>query len=140
LGIDFIYRPHPGEDVKLMKNNISFIKFTRKSEKLINTIKKNDIFISFNSSALVEAFIYSKICLQLRNFPLNVSNFEKLGVCNKTFKNIKDLEDYLKIIADNDFEELEKFRKKFNNDYIDITHEPSKRFLEILEGIKKNTK
>jgi len=138
LRIDFIYRPHPGEDIELIKNNISYIKFTRKGEKLIDTIKKNDIFISFNSTSLVEAFIYSKICLQLLSLPLNVDNFEKLGICNKTFKNFVGLEKYLKILANTTSEELDKFRKKFNNDYIDITHEPSKRFLEILEDIKKN--
>ena len=139
LGIDFIYRPHPeGEDIELMKNKISHIKFTRKGEKLIDTIKKNDIFISFNSTSLVEAFMYSKICIQLLSISLSVKNFEKLRICNKTFKDIKELENYLKIIADSNSEELNNFRKKFNNDYIDISREPSKRFLEILEDIKKN--
>ncbi len=140
LGIDFIYRPHPGENIELINNEISHIKFTQKGEKLIDTIKKNDIFISFNSTALVEAFMYSKICIQLLSLSLSVANFEKLGICNKTFKDVKDLENYLKIIADSNFKELDKFRKKFNNDYIDITHEPSKRFLEILEDIKRKRK
>jgi len=41
LGIDFIYRPHPdGEDIELIRNNISHIKFTRKGEKLVDTIKR----------------------------------------------------------------------------------------------------
>jgi len=137
LGINFIYRPHPGEDIELIKNKISRIQFTQKGEKLVNTIEKNDIFISFNSTALVEAFMHSKICLQLLNLPIKVSDFEKLGICNKTFKDIKELEKYLNIIADSNLKELNKFRKKFNNDYIDITHEPSRRFLEILEDIKK---
>jgi hypothetical protein len=138
LGIDFIYRPHPGEDIQLINNKISHIKFTQKGEKLIDTIKKNDIFISFNSTALVEAFMHSKISIQLLSLSLSVANFEKLGICNKTFKNIKELENYLKLLANSNSEELDKFRKKFNNDYIDITHEPSDRFLEILEDIKKN--
>jgi len=140
LGIDFIYRPHPGEDIQLIKNKISHIKFTRKGEKLVDTIKKNDIFISFNSTALVEVFMYSKICIQLLSISLSVVNFEKLGICNKTFKDIEELENYLRILANSNSEELNNFRKKFNNDYIDITHEPSKRFLEILEDIKRKRK
>jgi len=139
LGIDFIYRPHPGEDTDLINNKISHIKFTQKGEKLIDTIKKNEIFISFNSTALVEAFMHSKICIQLLSISLSVANFEKLGICNKTFEDIKELENYLRILANSNSEELNNFRKKFNNDYIDITHEPSKRFLEILEDIKNKT-
>jgi len=140
LGIDFIYRPHPGEDIELINNKISHIKFTQKGEKLVDTIKNNNIFVSFNSTALVEAFMYSKICIQLLSISLSVANFEKLEICNKTFKNIKELENYLRLIADSNFEELDKFRKKFNNDYIDTTHEPSKRFLEILEDVKRKRK
>ena len=140
LGINFIYRPHPGEDTDLIKNKVSHIKFTRKGEKLIDTIEKNDIFISFNSTALVEALMHSKICLQLLNLPIKVSDFEKLGICNKTFEDIEELENYLRILANSNSEELNNFRKKFNNDYIDITQEPSKRFLEILEDIKKKKK
>jgi len=65
--------------------------------------------------------MYSKLCLQLLILPLNVSNFEKLGICNKIFKDIEDFENYLKIIANSNIKELDKFRKKFNNAYIDIT-------------------
>ena len=139
LRIDFIYRPHPGENIELINNKISNIKFTQKGEKLIDTIKNNNIFVSFNSTALVEAFMYSKICIQLLSISLSVVNFEKLGICNKTFKDIEELENYLRTITDSNFKELDKFRKKFNNDYIDITHEPSKRFLEILEDIRKKS-
>ena len=134
LGMKFIYRPHYGDDVKMLKNKLPEVEFTQKGEKLIETFRKGDVFISFKSTSLIEAFIHSKICLQLMNYPLQTDNFEELGVCNKSFKEIEELEEYLKTIVS--IQDLGKFKPKFNNDYIDISHNPAKRFLEILDDIE----
>lgn len=134
LGMKFIYRPHYGDDVKMLKNKLPEVEFTQKGEKLIETFRKGDVFISFNSTSLIEAFIHSKICLQLMIYPQQTDNFEELGVCNKSFKEIEELEEYLKTIVS--IQDLGKFKPKFNNNYIDISHNPAKRFLGILDDVE----
>ena len=138
LGIKFIYRPHPGENVIALKKKLLNISFAADKEDLIETINNGDIFISFNSTALIEAAMRSKVCLQLVNYPLDTDNFERLGVCTKSFRTIKALEEYLvKII---NLPDLNNFKPKFNNNYINISYNPGQRFLEILDILDKNNR
>lgn len=138
LGMTFIYRPHPGDDIKMLKKQLPEVEFTKKGEKMIETFRKGDVFISFSSTSLIEAAMRSKICLQLMDYSPQMDNFEELGVCNKSFKELEELEEYLKTIVS--IHDLGKFKPKFNNSYIDISHNPAKRFLEILDDIGKKEK
>jgi hypothetical protein len=133
LGIEFIYRPHPWEDRKLMLERLSDIYITPPKEKLLETFEKYDIFVSFSSTALIEAFLNSKVSLQLTNYPINADNFEELGVCNKTFKTINELEVYLEKISKSS--NLEQFKTNFNNNYIETRYNPGERFLDIIKEI-----
>jgi len=138
LGMRFIYRPHPGENIKMLKSKVQKICFTHKNEKLTETIRKGDIFISFDSTSLVEAAMRSKICLQLMNYSVDTDNFEKLGVCTKSFQKIEELEKYLEnLIKSSNF--IDELKPKFNNYYIETSYRPEKRFLEILQDIDKKT-
>jgi hypothetical protein len=138
LGLKFVYRPHPGDDRNLLKSKRPEVKFVSGSEKLEYSFREGDIFISFNSTSLIEAAMRSKICLQLMNYPLQSDNFENLGIVTKSFENIKDLEQYLVIISRS--KKLGDFQTKFNNTYIDISHNPGNRFLEILGDLEKKKK
>lgn len=138
LGLKFIYRPHPGDDRNLLKSKRPEVKFVSDSEKLEDSFRKGDIFISFNSTSLIEAAMRSKICLQLMNYPLQSDNFENLGIVTKSFENIKDLEQYLVIISRS--KKLGDFQTKFNNKYINIHPNPGNRFLEILGDLEKKKK
>lgn len=138
LRLKFIYRPHPGDDRDLLEKMLPDICFTLKTEKIEETFKTADIFISSCSTSLVEATMMSKVSLQLMNYPVESDNFEKLGACHKSFKKIDELEKYLEkiSIAPN----LEEFKTKFNNNYIETKYNPGKRFLEIIEEIVEKNK
>jgi len=138
LGLKFIYRPHPGDDRRLLKSKLPDVYFTQEREKIDKTFREEDVFISFNSTALIEAAIRSKVCLQLMNFPMKTDDFEELGVCSKAFKTIEEIENYLTKIANSP--NLDDFKPKFNNHYVDLSYNPGKRFLEILDDIEKNKK
>jgi len=137
LNLGFVYRPHPGDDVKLLKNELPKVKFTPKGEKLMEAFKKYEIFISFSSSSLIEAAMRSKICIQLMNLPIlrKNDNFEKLGVCTKSLGTIAEAEKYLEVITNSS--DLSKFKVNFNNYYVDVSSDPKRRFFEILNEIKK---
>jgi len=135
LGLAFICRPHPGDNRCAFREVLPYINLTSEKESLEETFDKADIFISFCSTSLVEASIHSKIALQLMNYPIETDNFEKLGACNKSFKNIEDLGRYLeKVVGSNS---LDEFKIKFNNDYIETRYNVSQRFLEIIKEIEK---
>lgn len=133
MGMRFIYRPHPGDDLAILKKQLPNVVFCPKGEKLEDSFKKGDIFVSCSSTTLVEAAMRSKISLQLMNYPGARNNFEKLGVCSKTIETITGLENYLKKIID--APNLGMFEPKFNNDYIDISHDPGDRFIKIINQI-----
>jgi len=133
LNFDFFYRPHPLNNIKLLKSKLPKINFTPKHEKLFETINKGDIFIAFSSTTLIEAALRKKITLQLINYPLLVDNFEKLGVCTKSFQSIEQLDEYLKKIVKK--EPVLEF--KFNNNYVETRYNLEKRFFEILNKIEK---
>jgi len=134
LNLNFIYRPHPSDDKRMLKKELPEVNFTPKYEKLNDTIQKGDIFISFNSTALIEAAIRSKISLQLLNYPLKTDNFEKLGIINKSFFEIRQLAEYLEFLSE--LPNLTQAKLEFNTNYIETKYHPGKRFLEILEDIK----
>ena len=52
LGFKFDCRPHPGDNIKLLKSKLPNVKFVSHKETLLETINKGDIFISFNSTHL----------------------------------------------------------------------------------------
>jgi hypothetical protein len=135
LGMRFIYRPHPLEDRLLSEEKLPEIYFSPKKEKIEDSIAKGDIFISVNSTSLVEASIRQKISLQLMNYSIKSDNFEQLGACNKSFKTIEELGSYLEKLVN--APDLDKFKPKFNNNYIETRYNPGQRFLEIIEEIKK---
>lgn len=134
LGMRFVYRPHIGDDVEMLRSKLSEIDFSPKNEKLTEVFNKGDIFISFSSTSLVEAAMRLKICLQLRNYPLISDNFEELGICNKSFDKIEQLAEHLKILSKLSNSGQEK--PNFNNSYIETRYNPGKRFLEIIDNIR----
>ena len=138
LGIEFIYRPHPGDNRESLKKNLADIQFTDLKEGLEETFQRADIFISFNSTALIEAAMRSKISLQLLNYPIKSDNLEALGACSASLKTIEALGNYLKKIAS--AKNLDDFKPKFNNDYIETRYNPIERFSEIIQEIEKKHK
>ncbi|MGA2418081.1 MAG: hypothetical protein ABSF55_02490 [Candidatus Staskawiczbacteria bacterium] len=146
LGLDFIYRPHPPrddkkikiEDKKIIADYLPGVLLTPQKETLDQTFKKADILVSFSSTALVEGAMRSKISLQLMNFPIETENLEMLGACSKSFQTIEELRAYLAEIAS--APNLDKFKTKFNNNYIETRYNLYSRFLEIIEEIEKQKK
>jgi hypothetical protein len=131
LGMEFIYKPHPNDNLILLKNKLPGINFTKDGEILKKTIKTGDIFISLVSTALIEAALNSKICIQLRNYPLPIENFEKLGIC-KSFKKTKDLGRFLKVLKES---KLKSGKIGVSKKYITLPKNPDKKFLQLLEKI-----
>lgn len=134
-GLLFIYRPHPKQKVDILQKRMPEIVFVPQKEKMKYTFKRAQVYISFSSTALIEATMQGKITLQLTDFPIRLDNFENLGICSKSFKTIDELRYYLVKIANS--RDLSAPKSQFNNHYIETRYQPGKRFLEIIEEIKK---
>lgn len=130
--IDFIYRPHPRDPKSLLENSLPNVEFAV-NETLNDSFKRGDVFVSFNSTTLIEAALHNKLGIQLKNYPLPTDDFEKMGVC-KSFNNVEELKPYLKVIAES--KDLEKFGKGVDQEYIKIPDpDPSTRFLELIDEV-----
>ena len=138
LELKFIYRPHPGESIKLLSEILPGVQLTPKKEKLEEVFDKADIFISFSSTSLIEAAMRSMVALQLMNYPILSDNFEELRACSKSFKSTEQLEKYLAEIAS--AKSLDDFKPVFNNEYIETRYNPRERFLEIIKEIEDKRK
>jgi len=110
------------------------VTFAPKNETLEESSRRGDIFISFNSTALVEAALRGKLCVQLKNYPVLTDDFEKLGICPRSSDTLEDLESYLREIAR--AQDLEQFYKPVSSDYIEIP-KPNlgEKFLELIQEI-----
>lgn len=132
IGLNFVFRPHPQDNIKFLKSKLPEIEFSPKNESFISSLKKNDIFISFNSTSLVEAAIMSKLCIQLKNYPIPSDDFEKVGIC-KSFDSIENVSDFLNKISKND---LSNYTNSINEKYIEMSNEsPGEKFIKLLEEI-----
>lgn len=114
LDMEFKYRPHPNVE--------------KPKESLERAIANCDVFVSFNSTAMVEAALRNRLCVQLKNFPLPTDDLKVLGVC-ESFDNVRDLGVYVKGVKD--------YHKEWTNmDYVAVPAEgPGKRFCNLLDSI-----
>ncbi|KAF5040330.1 hypothetical protein DSECCO2_534610 [anaerobic digester metagenome] len=93
----------------------------------------NELFISFNSTALIEAALNSRVCIQLKNFDLKTDDFEKLGIC-KSVATLEEIEEEIKFTKFH----YTNIMKPIDEDYIMIPSEgPGKRFLNLMESINQ---
>lgn len=130
-GYEFLYRPHPGDDMDLIKSYYPSLKVSPGS--LFDSINKGDIFISYNSTALIEAALYDKTCVQLKNYSQPTGDFENLGIC-KSVDTLEELESF--IINSGNINDL---HKSINEDYLKIPDpDPGGRFLELISEIIDN--
>ncbi|BDZ71515.1 hypothetical protein [Methanobacterium petrolearium] len=133
LGFKFSYRSHQGENLNLLKTNLPEIEFCPKGEKLETTLKNNDIFISFSSTALTEAALNSKLSIQFKNFNIPVDDFEKLGIC-RSFTTLTELKEFLKELKS--LNDLERFYSPVNPKYIEIpSPNPGEKFVSLLKEV-----
>jgi hypothetical protein len=135
-GMDFRCRLHPNSPPVLLEKILPRVECVPKDESLIDTIKTGDIFISFNSTSLVEAALHGKHCIQLRNIPVLTEDFEQLGICPKSFDGIGDVENYLKSFRNIRTKDMGQFYKEVNPEYIDIPQpNPGAKFYELIQKV-----
>ena len=133
LGFELIYRKHLIEDLDWLKLNLSGVKFTPKGETLEDTIRNNDIFISFNSTALIESALNSKISVQLITYDIPTEVFEQLGIC-RSFTSLSRLKDFLGELKSLD--DVKNHYYPVDPYYIEIpSPDPGKKFIEFIKEI-----
>ena len=110
------------------------MRFSPRNETLERSSAQGYIFISFNSTTLVEIALRGKLCIQLRNYPLPTDNFEDLGICPRSFGSTEEVEGYLREIGETG--DLKQFYKPVNSEYIEIPQpNPGTAFLKLIREI-----
>jgi len=132
-GFEFVYKPHRMEDLDLLKKECPQVKFCPKNEKLEDTILNNDIFISFNSTALIESALNSKMSVQLINYDIPTDDFEELGIC-RSFTSLTEVKEFLKELKTLD--DVKRHYSPVDPHYIEIpSPSPGEKFAELIGEI-----
>ena len=140
-GLQFRCRLHPNSPSILLKKILPVVECVPRREKLIDTIKGSDIFISFNSTSLIEAALNGKHCIQLKNINVVTDDFEKLGICPRSFRTIDEVEIYLRQLAKKKAQNLLKYNKPINPRYIEIPKpDAGTRFFELMQDITNKSR
>lgn len=133
LGFELVYRKHPSEDLDWLRLNLPGVNFTTESETLEETIKNNDIFISFNSTALIESALNSKMSVQLINYDIPTDDFEELGIC-RSFTSLTEVKEFLKELKTLD--DVKRHYSPVDPHYIEIpSPSPGEKFIELIKEI-----
>jgi hypothetical protein len=132
-GFEFVYRPHPSEDTRPLRDRFHGMRYTPPRDTVFDSIRKYDLFVSFNSTALIEAALHHKLAVQLRNYPADADDFEALGIC-PTFTSAEQMAPFLKrLSAEADWS---GFRRDVDRTYIEIPDpDPGSAFIRLIEGI-----
>jgi hypothetical protein len=140
LGLTFTCRLYRKEYKKTMEKEYPGIKFETIETPIRESIKNGHVFISFNSTALVEAFVNKRITIQLldmyprvENYPLNTDNFEKLGICSKTIENTNELRIFMTELVKN-YKKV-KMNKIMNEDVVVTRGTVGERFSGLLKQL-----
>ncbi len=135
LNITFKCKLHPNSPKVLLDKVLPHIDCNPLNQTMENALFDGDIFISFNSTALIQAAFQGKKCFQLKNLPVECDNFEELGIC-KTFLNLNDLNLHLKNILQLNGKKILSQRNLINDKYIKTFKiGPGLRFTNLIEEI-----
>ena len=133
--IIFKCRLHPNSPKILLDKILPKVKCTPFDEKIEDAIDDGDLFVSFNSTALIQASLQGKNCIQLKNIPVVTDDFEELGIC-PSFNNLNDLSKY---IDELDKSNILKNYKEISKSYIKTSNEGSgKIFLNLVIEVLQN--
>lgn len=121
-GLNIVYKPHPGE------NDYAFIhKLSEEieifSNDLTSCFQHYDVFISFASTAILEATLHTKIAIQIYDGQLYDDRLEDAGYCRTiTFGDTETL-----------IENIKHSLPLFNSQIIQYSQKPiSERFKQVL--------
>ncbi len=138
LNINFKCKLHPNSPKVLLDKVLPHIECNPIKQTMENAINDGDIFISFNSTALIQAAFQGKKCFQLMNLPVECDNFEELGIC-KTFLDLNGLNVYLTNLLKSDKDKILSEGNSINDKYIETFKcGPGMRFANLIEEIESN--
>lgn len=132
LGMIFKCRLHPNSPKILLDKILPQITCTPKEETIHEALLFGDIFISFNSTALIQASLLGKYCIQLKNIPVLTDDFQELGICT-TVLNISDLRHHLTSLSTLSRSDLINRTKPMNSDYVFLNKNGAgERFFNLI--------
>ena len=138
LDITFKCKLHPNSPKILLDKVSPHIECNPINQTMEDAIMDGDIFISFNSTSLIQAALQGKKCFQLINLPVDCDNFEELGIC-KTFLSLNELNLHLTKLLKLDKNKILSAGNSINDKYIKTFRcGPGIRFTNLIQEIEGN--
>jgi hypothetical protein len=81
-GLEFVYRPHPAESREALQSAFPSLRLTDAGESLAEAIGRWDLFLSWTSTALIEAALHGRSAVQIGSGSIPMDDFEAVGACH----------------------------------------------------------
>ena len=81
-GLSLDYRPHPAESREDLRAAFPSLRLTGEEEPLTETIRRRDLFLSWTSTALIEAALQGRSAVQIGSEVIPMDDFGAVGACH----------------------------------------------------------
>jgi hypothetical protein len=99
-GLNLVYRPHPTESRAELQEAAMPALLTPSSESLREAFNRYDVFVSINSTALIEAALRKRRALQVFERAFSTDDFAAIGACKSAINSRAGTEDTLSKFKD----------------------------------------
>ncbi|MFC1499690.1 hypothetical protein ACFL6T_01580 [Candidatus Zixiibacteriota bacterium] len=130
MEIDLIYRPHPAEQRDALINSFPSLRLTSESATLGEAINSYDYFLSWTSTALIEAALHGRSAAQIRSDAVPMDDFSAIGACFQIEGNEEGIVRYLEGVKRSEYPPM-----AVNDRYVHITADPGEEFSIIFQNI-----
>ncbi len=130
LKVQILYRPHPAENLEGIENRVPKWCLVSRAESLPELFDSYNVFLGFNSTALIEATIYGKVSAQIRTTAWASKDFESSGYAYTLGNSKAEIKDFLQKVAGNQIVPMQ-----INKEYIELPSDIEESFLACLDDI-----
>ncbi len=132
LEIDLVYRPHPAEHWDDLRASFPALDLTREGETLTGAIDRYDLFLSWTSTALLEAALHGRSAVQIRSDAVPADDFSEVGACYSIEGDEAGITRFLEGVKRSEYPPM-----PVSGRYIHLSEDPGEDFSSIMRNISE---
>ncbi|MFC1628323.1 hypothetical protein ACFL3H_04325 [Gemmatimonadota bacterium] len=132
-GIDLVYRPHPAEHRDELHTAFPALRLTAEAETLAVAIDRFDLFISWTSTALIEAALHGRSAVQVRSGAIPMDDYSAVGACYSIEGDEEGITRFLEGVKRSEYPPM-----AVSDHYMRFSEDPGEEFFSIMRKISES--